>query len=65
MTNAVPASGPHIQTNLVTVKCIDLSGKIATGQTGCFPVTSSKGNNYIMVAFSQDPNAILAKPLKS
>ena len=30
MTNATPSSGPHIQTNLVTIKCINLSGKIVT-----------------------------------
>ena len=65
MTNAVPSSGPHIRTNLVTIKCINLSGKIATNQTGRFPVTSSKGNKYIMVAYAQDPNSILAEPLKS
>ena len=65
MTNALPSPGPHIRTNLVTIKCIDLSGKISTDQTGRFPVTSSKGNKYIMVALVQDPNSILAEPLKS
>ena len=38
MKNDVPSKGPHIRTNLVTIKCIDLSGKIATDQTGHFPV---------------------------
>ena len=43
----------------------DTTGKIATDQTGRFPVTSSKGNQYIMVAYAQDPNMFLLEPIKS
>ena len=65
MTNAAPPSGPHFQTKLVTIKCIDLTGKNATDQTGRFPVTSSRGNKYVMAAYAQDSNMILAEPIKS
>ena len=34
-------------------------------QTGSFPVTSSKGNNYIMVAYHYDSNTIHEEPLKT
>ncbi|CAJ1962020.1 unnamed protein product [Cylindrotheca closterium] len=40
-------------------------GDIATDQTGAFPVKSSKGNQYLLVLYAYDPNAISAEPLKS
>ena len=52
-------------TNLVFFKTVDLSGKIYTDQTGRFPVTSRKGNNYILVAYHFDSNTIHAEPLKT
>ena len=52
-------------TNLVFLKTVDLSGKIYTDQTGRFPVTSRKGNNYILVAYHFDSNTIHAEPLKT
>ncbi len=33
-------------------------------QTGCFPVTSSSGNKYIMVLVEVDRNFIDAEPMK-
>jgi hypothetical protein len=36
-----------------------------TDQTGRFPVTSSRGNKYIMVAVELDGNYIDAEPIKS
>ena len=54
------------QTNMVVIKSIDLpdpTGKVATDQTGRFPVRSSQGYLYIMVAYVHDSNAILAIPL--
>ena len=40
------------------------TGKFYTDQTGRFPVTSSKGNKYILVAYHYDSNTIHAEPLK-
>ncbi len=34
-------------------------------QTGCFPATSSKGNQYIMVLVEVDRNYINAEPMKN
>ena len=52
-------------TNLVIFKTVDISGKIYTDQTGRFPVTSSKGNNYILVAYHYNSNIIHAETLKT
>ena len=39
--------------------------KIYTDQTGKSPITSSKGNKYILIMYVYDDNKILASPLKS
>ena len=60
-------SGTNAQTNLVTFKTVsefEPNGTVATNQTGRFPVLSSQGNQYVMVAYIQDSNAILAIPIK-
>ena len=57
-------SEPNNRFNLVFTKTITITGKISTDQTGRFPVTSSRGNKYIMILFNHDSNAILAEPLK-
>jgi hypothetical protein len=41
------------------------SGQICTNQTGCFPVTSRRGNKYIMILYDYNSNSILAEPMKS
>jgi hypothetical protein len=40
-------------------------GKMHSNQTGCFPATSSKGNQYIMVLVEVDGNYIDAEPMKN
>ena len=35
-----------------------------TDQTGAFPVTSIKGNRYVMVATQVDANVIISEPMK-
>ena len=41
-----------------------VSGNFFTDQIGRFPNKSSRGNQYIMVAYDHDSNAILAEPIK-
>jgi hypothetical protein len=53
------------RTNWVYQQAVEISGQIFSDQTGRFPVTSSKGNRYIMVVYDYDSNNILAEPLKS
>ena len=60
-----PQSTQSEHTNLVFFKTLDVSGKIYTDQTRSFPVTSSKGNTYILVTYHYDSNTIHAEPLKT
>ena len=43
---------------------IELNGTISTNQTGRFPIMSQKGNQYMMVLYNYDSNAILAEGCK-
>ena len=52
------------RTHDVFLTVTDLQGKICTDQTGRFPVTSSRGNKYIMIAYDYDSNTINAEALK-
>ena len=68
MTASDYPSGTNARTNLVTFKLVSndaYTGIVATDQTGKFPTRSSQGNQYLMVAYIQDANAILAIPLKN
>ena len=51
--------------NLVSFKVVEITGKIYTDQTGKFPITSSRGNKYIMVLYDHDTNAILVEAIKN
>ena len=44
---------------------IETTGKIYMDQTGRFPVTSSKGHQYILVLYDYDANAILTEALRN
>ena len=52
-------------TNIVFLKTVDLTGNIYTYKTGRLPVTSSKVNKYILVAYQYDSNTIHAETLKT
>ena len=59
-----PQATQSENTNLVFFKTVDLSGKVYTDKTGRLPVTSSKGNKYILVDYHYDANKIHAEPLR-
>ena len=52
-------------TNPVILKTVDCIEKCYTNQTGRLPITSRKGNKYILVAYHYDSNNIHAEPLKN
>ena len=66
------ATGPPVQelnnekTHCVYQAIMSMdTNAIATDLTGRFPVTSSKGNKYILVMYEHDTNNILTEPLKN
>ena len=60
-----PQATQSENTNLFFFKTFDISEKMYTDQTGRFPVTSSKGNKYILVAYHFESNTIHTEPLKT
>ena len=54
--------GIHLVSNEELI--IELNGMIATDQTGRFPIVSQRGNQYTMVLYNYDSNAILAEGAK-
>ena len=54
-----------LRTHQIFLKVTECSSKIYIDQTGRFPVTSSCGYKYIMIAYDYDSNNILAEPIKS
>ena len=54
--------GVHIVKNETVID--ELNGIISTDQTGKFPKILQRGNEYIMVLYNYDSNAILATAIK-
>ena len=61
-----PSNTPNIKTHDIISAVIDDNclGVGYSDQTGRFPYQSSRGNNYIFVAYHYNSNAILITPLK-
>eukprot|EP00804_Cyclotella_cryptica_P020487 CCRYP_019795-RA/>CCRYP_019795-RA protein AED:0.41 eAED:0.41 QI:0/-1/0/1/-1/1/1/0/277 len=53
------------KTNMVFLTIAKVDGQLFTDQTGRFPVTSSRGNNYIVIFYIVDANYIKSYPIKS
>ena len=64
-TPPLPLQEPGVRTQMAYLQTVKFTGKVSTGQTGRFPVTSSRGSKYLMVLYAHDSNAILAEPLTS
>jgi hypothetical protein len=65
MTAPTSSPEPPVRTHLVYAKVIAITGQIYSDQTGRFPITSSKGNKYIMIVYDYNSTAILAEPIKN
>ena len=65
MTTPSSSNEPRVQTNWVFMKPVEISGTVATDQSGHFTTTYSKGNKYLMVLHEYDSNTILAEPMKN
>ena len=56
---------PNIKTNDVIYSLISSTDKGFMDLTGRFPYCSSRGNEYILIAYHYDSNAIMGRPLKN
>ena len=65
MTQQSPPEILTERTHQLFLKVAKCSSKIYTDQTGRFPITSSCGYKYIMIAYDYDSNNILAEPIHS
>ena len=68
LDDVFPSSdAPNIKTQdvIYSITTSDELSKTYSDLTGRFPVQSSRGNNYIFVAYHPDANAILVEPLKN
>jgi hypothetical protein len=54
---------PNERTHFCYTTIMEPTGQIYTDQTGKFVVPSSSGNNYLMILYDYDSNAILAEPM--
>jgi hypothetical protein len=61
----IPEQEPNNKSTQALFATIKTTGKIYANQTGQFPVTSSRGSQYIMVLYEYEANAILTEPLKN
>ena len=64
-----PTSDPgNARTHFCYAAVVDpseVSGQIYSDQTGKFVIASSAGNNYVLVVYDYDSNAILVEPMRS
>ena len=65
MTQQSPPEIITEQTHQIFLKVTKCSRKIYTDKTGRFPITSSRGYKYIMIAYDYDSNKILAEQINS
>ena len=59
------ASNTKTEECYFTVTPLSETGKTFSDQTGRFPVTSSRGNKYIMIMYDYDSNSINGEAMKS
>ena len=62
---APPAPTPAPKQKMLFTKVLEERSLLASDLTGRFPVMSSRGHNYIFVAYHYDANYIAVRPLKS
>ena len=61
----IPQSPQNNRCHHVYMTIADIEGKLYSDQTGRFPVTSNRGNSYIVIFYTSDGNYIKSYPIKS
>jgi hypothetical protein len=59
-----PSDAPNERSHHIFAAVTNITSQITTDLTGQFPVTSSRGNKYILVLYNYDSKAILAEPMQ-
>ena len=54
-----------VRTHIIFADCLPVTGQIYSALTGHFIVPSASGNQYLMIVYDVDANAILAEPMKN
>ncbi len=60
-----PQSPLNMRTNHVFMQIHAIDGVISSDQTGRFPITSNRGNAYVVVFYVYDANYIRSIPIKN
>jgi hypothetical protein len=60
-----PQAPLNARTNHVFMHVHAIDGVISSDQTGRFPITSNRGNAYVVVFYVYDANYIRSIPIKS
>ena len=63
-TSPIPTT-PEPRSNIIFASTIEYTGQIYSDLAGRYPITSSRGNKYLLIIYDYDSNAILAEPLKN
>ena len=66
LDDAFPKSEtPNVKTHKCYTGVMETTGQIYSDQTGRFVVPSNTGNNYLLIVYDYDSNAILAEPMRT
>jgi hypothetical protein len=61
----MPQDPANIHTHHVFMTVLLVTGGISSDNTGCFPVTSNRGNPYVALFYIYNANAIQSVPIKN
>ena len=61
----VPQAPNNDKTHEVYMSISEMEGKLFSDQTGRFPITSNRGNCYVIIFYVADGNFIKSYPIKS
>jgi hypothetical protein len=65
-TDTSPTSDtPNTRSHICYAAIMEPTGQIYTDQTGRFVVPSSNGNNYLLILYDYDSNAIITEPMRT
>jgi hypothetical protein len=61
----LPQEPFNARTHFVFMTIIKISGMLFSNQLGWFPITSNRGNKYVVIFYIYDANFVKSAPIKS